>query len=144
MCQTFVQCLVYLGYELLITIFYQNFLRNVLFMSSYFPTVSAPCIIGCLHRANPEDKQCPWIFRWFPMCRFFIFAPNVLQSYTVTLSCKQSVRHSTKVIVSDKTESLALGSFILILYNKMCIIIYFLPISSHKMCEASAEHILWH
>ena len=31
-----------------------------------------------------------------------------------------------------------------ILYNKMCIIIYFLPISSHKMCEASAEHILWH
>ena len=40
-------------------------------------------------------------------------------------------------------------SFLLILnsyflYNKMCIIIYFLPISSHKMCEASAEHILWH
>ena len=31
-----------------------------------------------------------------------------------------------------------------ILYNKMCIIISFLPISSHKMCEASAEHILWH
>ena len=31
-----------------------------------------------------------------------------------------------------------------ILYNKMCIIIYFFPISSHKMCEASAEHILWH
>ena len=26
----------------------------------------------------------------------------------------------------------------------MCIIIYFSPISSHKMCEASAEHILWH
>ena len=30
------------------------------------------------------------------------------------------------------------------LYNKMCIIIYFLPISIHKMCEASVEHILWH
>ena len=28
--------------------------------------------------------------------------------------------------------------------NKICIIIYFLPISSHKMCEASAKHILWH
>ena len=28
-----------------------------------------------------------------------------------------------------------------LLYNKMCIIIYFLPISSHKMCEASAIEI---
>ena len=28
-----------------------------------------------------------------------------------------------------------------ILYNKMCIIMYFLPISSHKMCEASIVRI---
>ena len=28
-------------------------------------------------------------------------------------------------------------------YNKMCIIIYFLPISSHKMCEASYHYLLF-
>ena len=57
------------------------------------------------------------------------------------------------IIVTDAADAVSVNfyrfnaknwHFRQILYNKMCIIIYFLPISSHKMCEASAEHILWH
>ena len=51
-----------------------------------------------------------------------------------------------KVLYLEREEAylIFVTGAMVFLYNKMCIIIYFLPISSHKMCEASAEHILWH
>ena len=54
------------------------------------------------------------------------------------------VGHDYYFITKGGSLKFSVGGGLPNLYNKMCIIISLFPISSHKMCEASAEHILLH